>query len=135
MKLSKCYRKLKLLRDGASFASPESGHYKVERTSIMLPITLADEYNYHWEESGVYYEEIEEIEEIEDIEVEPIEVKDEFVKFIESKVTIENTDEPKDRMPTGATSLEKFYKEMEGKSSEETNREMQKRIAAKTLVL
>ena len=71
MKLSKCYRKLKLLRDGASFASPESGHYKVERTSIMLPITLADEYNYHWEESGVYYEEIE------DIEVEEIEIKKE----------------------------------------------------------
>lgn len=70
MKLSKCYRKLKLLRDGASFASPESGHYKVERTSIMLPITLADEYNYHWEESGVYFEVIEEIE---DIEVEEIE--------------------------------------------------------------
>ena len=69
------------------------------------------------------------------VTLEPIEVKDSFVKFIESKVTIENTDEPKDRMPTGATSLEKFYKEMEGKSSEETNREMQKRIAAKTLVL
>ena len=62
MKLSKCYRKLKLLRDGASFASPESGHHKVERTSIMLPITLADEYNYHWKESGVYYEEVEEVE-------------------------------------------------------------------------
>jgi len=77
MKLSKCYRKLKLLRDGASFASPESGHYKVERTSIMLPITLADEYNYHWEESGVYYEEIEEIEDIEEIEVEEIEIKKE----------------------------------------------------------
>jgi hypothetical protein len=48
MKLSKNYRKLKLMRNGSSFASPESGHYEVERTSILLPITLADEYNYHW---------------------------------------------------------------------------------------
>ena len=63
MKLSKNYRKLKLMRNGSSFASPESGHYEVERTSILLPITLADEYNHHWKDSGVYYDEIPEQEE------------------------------------------------------------------------
>lgn len=68
LKLSKTYRKLKLLRNGSGYTSPESGHYEVERTSIMLPITLAENYNDHWRESGVYYEELPE-EEITESEV------------------------------------------------------------------
>jgi len=73
MILSKRYRKLKLMRNGTSFASPESGHYEVERTSILLPITLAEDYNYNWQQSGVFYDELPEEEQIaEEVIVEPI---------------------------------------------------------------
>lgn len=64
MKMSKSYRKLKLMRSsGNSFIHPNEGHYEVEREHIMLPITLAENYNSRWQESGVYFEEIPEIEE------------------------------------------------------------------------
>lgn len=76
MKTAKYYRKLKLMRDGINFTDPSSGHYTVEREKILLPISLAEENNLTWKNSGLYYDEIpEEIEEevvvIETVKVEP----------------------------------------------------------------
>lgn len=69
--------------------------------------------------------------------LEPLEVKDVLVKFIESKglITIKDTKKPEDVTPKGATSLELFYKEMEGKPQSEVLIEMQKRISNKTLIV
>jgi hypothetical protein len=69
--------------------------------------------------------------------LEPLEAKDVLIKFIESKglITLKDTKDPKDNTPKGTTSLEKFYKEMEGKPQSEIVVEMQKRIANKTLTV
>ena len=71
MRLSKLYRKLKLMRNGSSFADPSSGHYEVERDSILLPIRLVEDYNYEWKTSGVYFEELPEEDQIQE-EVEEV---------------------------------------------------------------
>lgn len=57
---SKPYKKLNLFRDAVGFADPKLGHYKIERTRIELPVELAEAYNDVWQDSGVYYLEIEE---------------------------------------------------------------------------
>jgi len=69
--------------------------------------------------------------------LEPLAVKDVLNKFIEDKGFIkkDSTPNPGDKTPKGATALDKFYKEMEGKPQHEVLREMQKRIADKTLIV
>lgn len=69
--------------------------------------------------------------------LEPLEVKDVLNGFIEAKgfIKTEPTPKPGDKTPKGNTSLELFYKEMEGKPQAEVMRELQKRIAEKTIVV